>query len=84
VRGLWSVEQPGLVAPYVERYLREAPAWAERGQGFAQVVGRVRPGLALTDAQVALLDDALAGDLPTVLRRQWEDWRDDLGGRQTR
>jgi aminopeptidase N len=42
------------VAPYVERYLRDAPAWAARGQ-------------------------ALAGHLPTVLRRQWEDWRDDLG-----
>ncbi len=27
----------------------------------------------------ATLDEALAGDLPTVLRRQWEDWRDDLG-----
>jgi aminopeptidase N len=78
VRGLWSVEQPDLVAPYVERYLREGPAWAARGQGFAQVVGLVRPRLALTDTQVALLDEALAGDVPTVLRRKWEDWRDDL------
>jgi aminopeptidase N len=42
------------------------------------VVGRARPPFALTPAQLALLDEALAGDLPTVLRRQWEDWRDDL------
>jgi aminopeptidase N len=67
------------MAPYVVRYLREAPAWAARGQAFAQVVGRARPGIALTDAQVGLLEQALAGNLPTVLRRQWEDWRDDLG-----
>lgn len=77
--GLWSPERPGLSAPYVERYLREAPAWATRGQAFALVVGGARPALALTSDQVALLDEALAGDLPTVLRRQWEDWRDDLG-----
>jgi aminopeptidase N len=78
MRGLWSLEQADLLAPYVERYLVEAPGWAARGQAYAQVVGRARPALALTDAQVALLDDALTGDLPTVLRRQWEDWRDDL------
>jgi aminopeptidase N len=76
--GLWSPGQADLVAPYVARYLREAPGWARRGQAFAQVVGLARPGLALTGPQLALLDTALAGDLPTVLRRQWEDWRDDL------
>jgi len=77
--GLWSPERPVLLAPYVERYLREAPDWASRGQAFALVVGRERPALALTKGQVARLDEALAADLPTVLRRQWEDWRDDLG-----
>lgn len=77
--GLWSVEQADLLAPYVERYLREAPEWARRGQAFAQVVGRARPALALDAGQVAALDEALTGDLPTVLRRQWEDWRDDVG-----
>ncbi|KQW48847.1 aminopeptidase [Nocardioides sp. Root1257] len=76
--GLWSAEQADLVAPYVERYLAEAPGWAARGQAFAQVVGRARPTFLLTDAQVALLDGAVAGDLPTVLRRQWEDWLDDV------
>ncbi len=79
MRGLWSSEHPDLVAPYVERYLRESPIWAARGQAFALVVGRSQPRLALTGDQVRLLDEALAGDLPTVLRRQWEDWRDDLG-----
>ncbi|CAI9398838.1 aminopeptidase N [Nocardioides sp. T2.26MG-1] len=78
VSGLWSAEQAGLLAPYVDRYLREAPGWAGRGQAFAQVVGRARPALALDAAQVAALEQALKGDLPTVLRRQWEDWRDDL------
>jgi aminopeptidase N len=77
--GLWSPEQAALLAPYVERYLHQAPRWAARGQAFAQLVGEHRPVLALTQAQVGLLDEALSGDLPTVLRRQWEDWRDDLG-----
>jgi aminopeptidase N len=77
--GLWSPEQADLVAPYVGRYLLEAPAWAARGQAFALAVGRARPALSPTVEQHALLERALAGDLPTVLRRQWEDWRDDLG-----
>ncbi len=77
--GLWSPGQAELLAPYVERYLRQAPDWAGRGASFAQVVGQQRPAIALTDEQLALLDRALAGDLPTVLRRHWEDWRDDLG-----
>ncbi|MFC7494595.1 MULTISPECIES: aminopeptidase N [unclassified Nocardioides] len=76
--GLWSPDQAELLAPYVDRYLREAPRWAARGQAFAQVVGQARPALTLTAAQVARLDEALAGDLPTVLRRKWEDWRDDV------
>ncbi len=77
--GLWSAEQAELVAPYVERYLREAPTWSARGSGFAQVVGQARPALLLTDAQRSLLHEQLAGELPTVLRRQWSDWSDDLG-----
>ncbi|GAA4378271.1 aminopeptidase N [Nocardioides caricicola] len=77
--GLWSAQQADLIAPYVDRYLREAPSWSERGAGFAQVVGQARPTLLLTDAQRALLHEQLAGELPTVLRRQWSDWADDLG-----
>ncbi|WP_243058794.1 aminopeptidase N [Nocardioides sp. SR21] len=82
--GLWSPEQADLVAPYVDRYLREAPAWSARGAGFAQVVGQARPTLLLTDAQRALLHEQLAGELPTVLRRQWSDWADDLAGTRQR
>ncbi|HEU4811580.1 MAG TPA: aminopeptidase N [Nocardioides sp.] len=79
MEGLWQAEQADLVAPYVDRYLAEAPTWAARGQAFAQVVGRAFPALGLTDAQVARFRAALDGDLPTVLRRQWEDRYDDLG-----
>ncbi|MBZ5739709.1 aminopeptidase N [Nocardioides mangrovi] len=77
--GLWVAGQAELLAPYVERYLREGARWAARGQAFAQQVGHARPTIELTDGQVALLDEVLAGEVPTVLRRAWEDWRDDLG-----
>ncbi len=78
-RGLWSVEQADLLAPYVERYLREAPGIAERrGQAFSQVVGHAFPALPLDDGQVAMLREALAGDVPTVLKRLWQDRYDDL------
>ena len=76
--GLWSVEHADLVAPCVTAYLTEAPRLARRGQAFAQEVHRAFPALALTEEQVALLEHALAGDLPTVLRRGWEDRLDDL------
>ena len=82
MQGLWSPGQERLLAPYVASYLRQAPGWAGRGSSFAQVVGQQRPAIALTGEQVTRLDRALAGDLPTVLRRHWEDWRDDLGGSQ--
>ena len=79
-RGLWSAEQPDLVAPYIARYLTEAPRLAQRrGPTVAQAVGKAFPTTPLTHEQVALLDTALAGDLPVVLRRSWEDHRDDLG-----
>lgn len=77
--GLWSPEQADLLAPYVTRYFAEAPAIAERrGQAFSQVVGYAFPRLALTDDQVTELGNALAGDVPTVLRRLWEDRYDDV------
>lgn len=77
--GLWSSSRTELSAPYVARYLREAPAWAARGQAFAQVVGRAAPPQRLTPSELDLLRHQLVGDLPTVLRRQWDDWVDDLG-----
>jgi aminopeptidase N len=77
--GFWSAEQHELLAPYVERYLAEAPALAaRRGQAFSQIVGRAFPAIGLGAGALARLDAALAGSLPTVLRRAWEDRRDDL------
>ena len=76
--GLWSVEQADLVAPEVAAYFEEGPRLARRGQAFAQEVARAFPALALSDEQLALFETALAGDLPTVLRRGWEDRLDDL------
>ncbi|WP_309649961.1 aminopeptidase N [Nocardioides sp.] len=77
--GLWSPEQAELLAPHVAGYWQVSPGIAERrGQAFSQVVHRAFPALALTDEQVADLERALAGDLPTVLRRGWEDRLDDL------
>jgi aminopeptidase N len=78
-QGLWSAEQAELLAPYVTAYFRRAPMIAERrGQAFSQAVGTAFPRLRLTGAQVDELTVALAGELPLVLRRKWEDYLDDL------
>ena len=78
-QGFWDAEQVPLVGPYVERYLAAAPGVArDRGQAFSQLVGRTYPAIPMTAADVAALEEALAGDLPTVLRRHWEDRLDDL------
>jgi aminopeptidase N len=76
-RGLWSPEQTGLVAPYVAAYLERAPGMARRSAAFANVVGWSFPAVALDPAQLELLREALRGDVPTVLRRAWEDELDD-------
>ena len=78
--GFWDPEQVELVQPYVARYLAEAPAVARaRGQAFSQLVGRhAFPDIPFQEPDVAALEAALAGDLPTVLRREWEDQLDDL------
>ncbi len=76
--GLWSPEQADLGAPYLVRYLEAAPGIAaRRGPGFANVVGSSFPRMRLDEAQLDLLREALAGEVPTVLRRQWEDELDD-------
>jgi aminopeptidase N len=75
--GLWPAEHAGLAAAYLPRYLEAGPRWAERGPAFSQVVGMCFPAFHLDDAQLGLLRDALAGELPTVLRRHWEDVLDD-------
>lgn len=78
--GLWVAEDPALVAPYVARYLELGPHLAQRrGQAFSQTVGRAFPTLRLSVDQVELLRTALAGEVPAVLRRHWEDALDDRG-----
>ena len=77
--GLWQPEQAVLVAPYVDRYLAEAPALAERGQAFAQAVGRAFPAVPLEAEQLAAVRAALPGVTSTILRRDWEDALDDRG-----
>ncbi len=76
--GLWSSEQADLLAPYVAAYFAEGGRLAARGQAFAQVVGGAFPALPLAPEQVQALEAALSSDLPTVLRRKWEDRLDDL------
>ncbi len=76
--GLWSLEQPELVAPFVAAYFKEAPRLAARGQAFAQEVHRAFPAVALSAEQLKLFESALTRDLPSVLRRGWEDRWDDL------
>jgi aminopeptidase N len=76
-RGLWPAEQAGLAAAYLPRYLEAGPRWATRGPAFSQGVGAAFPAFHLDDAQLDLLREALAGELPTVLRRQWQDALDD-------
>jgi aminopeptidase N len=75
--GLWPAEQADLAAPYLPRYLEAGPSWAARGPAFSQVIGQGFPAFHLDDGQLDLLRRALAGDVPTVLRRKWEDVLDD-------
>ena len=79
--GLWDAARPELCAPYVDAYLTQGPDIARRrGQGFSLVLGRnAFPALALDADQRSRLAEVLAGDVPTVLARQWNDALDDLG-----
>lgn len=76
--GLWQVEQVALLAPFVDRYLEAAPGLADRGQAFAQAVGKAFPAIALDGRQLAAVETAAAGVGSTILRRDWEDALDDL------
>lgn len=75
--GFWSLSQRELVAPYVAAYVAVAPALARRGSAFAAAVGRAFPALPLTAEELEPVRTALRGDVPTVLRRHWEDELDD-------
>ncbi len=60
-------------------YLTATPPIAvRRGHGVAELLGSSHPGLTLTAEQMSALVDALEGDLEPRLRRQWQDWYDDL------
>ncbi|GIF70032.1 aminopeptidase [Asanoa ishikariensis] len=75
--GLWTLSQRELVTPYVAAYVAAAPALARRGSAFAAVVGKAFPAFPLTSDELDLVRDALRGDIPAVLRREWEDELDD-------
>ncbi|MFN8195859.1 MAG: aminopeptidase N [Nocardioidaceae bacterium] len=77
--GLWDVEQSDLVEPWVRRYAAATVDLArDRGPSFAALAGRAFPRLHLRADQVALFEEQLLrDDVPTVLRRTWEDAVDD-------
>jgi aminopeptidase N len=81
VAGLWTPGQEELFAPYVARYLADAPRIAARGQAFAQEVTFSAPRVPMSlDRLRRLRDDldAAAGHTDnTVLRRGWRDMVDD-------
>jgi len=76
--GFWNVEQAGLLEPWIVRYAVEVPPLTrQRGPGFSQMVGDGFPRLSLDERQLASFEEALAGELPTVVRRAWQDRVDD-------
>ena len=83
VAGLWSAGQEELCAPYVQRYLNEAPGLAARGQAFSQEVAIAAPRFPMALASLQRLRDDLEtaadrADDNKVLQRGWRDLVDDL------
>lgn len=77
--GFWHPEHADLVGEQVSRYLEDGLVLARRrGPSFEDMLGRAFPTVPLTDEQVVAVAVALEGDVPTVLRRAWEDRYDDL------
>ncbi|KQX65784.1 aminopeptidase N [Angustibacter sp. Root456] len=81
--GFWGWGQADLVAPYVERYAADALELARTsGQAMGKVIGSAFPWLPLSQSTRRALRravaTALAGDVPTVLARSWNDALDDL------
>jgi aminopeptidase N len=81
VAGLWTPGQEEFFAPYLDRYLAEAPGLARRGTAFAAEVAFSSPRTPLALERLAGFRDALeaAADATdnTVLRRGWRDTVDD-------
>jgi aminopeptidase N len=79
VVGLWDPARAVELAPLVARYVDEAPRLATTTPALAATLGQAFPALPLTADQLALFEARLAGDdIPTVLRRRWEDALDDI------
>ena len=81
--GFWQWDQTDLVRPYLDRHAPDLlELGARSGQAMGDIIGAAFPWLPLTphDRSVVRsgLEQALAGDVPTVLRRTWDDLLDDL------
>jgi aminopeptidase N len=81
VAGLWTPGQEELCAPYLDRYLEDAPRVAERSQGFAADISWAAPRMPMALERLEAFRDRLeaASELTsnTVLRRGWRDTVDD-------
>jgi aminopeptidase N len=81
VAGLWTAGQEDLVAPYLDRYLEDAPGMAARGQAFAADVALAAPQFPMSLPRLERfrtdLEAAAAQTTNTVLQRGWRDDVDD-------
>ena len=81
VAGFWTAGQEELVAPYLERYLDDAPRIAGRGQAFAADVADAAPQLPMALPRLERfrndLESAADRASNTVLARGWRDTVDD-------
>ena len=80
--GMWSVQQGDLLAPWITR---TPAAFADlarsSGQAMGQIIARNLPDIPMSDGGDALasgLREVLAGDVPTVAARGFNDHLDDL------
>jgi aminopeptidase N len=78
--GFSQLDQPDVLAPYVDRYFEAlGPVWAERSLDWAiEFSTGTFPHPAASPDLLARVDDHLAGDLPRPLRRVLLEQRDTL------
>jgi aminopeptidase N len=78
--GFAQLDQPDVLAPYVDRYFEAlGPVWAERSLDWAiEFSTGTFPHPAASSELLARVDDHLAGDLPRPLRRVLLEQRDTL------
>jgi aminopeptidase N len=81
VAGLWTPGREELCAPYLDRYLEDAPRVAERSSSFAADVARSAPRFPMALERLEGFRDRLETASEhtdnTVLRRGWRDTVDD-------